>query len=469
MATTTPPVSGPCLAIQGDLWEAQSTLFADLQRDYPGCPVRPVGGAREAMELLQLGQSSLAIVSGEAPERGAELLRTEPFVLVSPVASAPNEMTAKLVEGVFSEGGDWLPVVVGDGLAARELLGIDHLAREGIQVSSWSEAKELVMANRHLVTLLPWELVDFKVRALAVQGQPTISDGEDIGVFERRWWLAGDVEAWPRLVGDLHEQLMYEVEPLVSMVAVGDVMLGRGVASLMAANSPSYPFLLSRELTQNADMAFGNLECAITSRGTPQGGISLRSGPEAARALSEAGFDILSLANNHADDYGAVGLADTVRYLQDADIAYVGLSTEEEGIGGAVILERGGLRIAFLAFNHVGPQYTLGPGGGPVWLDPEMVYDEVRRATDQADFVVVSLHWGREYLPLPDAFQRQVARRILKAGAGLVLGHHPHVVGAVAFEEEGLVAYSLGNYVFDQPFSVETMQGVALRALIDGS
>ncbi|MDH4209681.1 MAG: CapA family protein, partial [Anaerolineae bacterium] len=469
MAATTPPVSVPCLAVQLDLWEAQPTLFADLQREYPGCTMGPVEGATQAGERLQLGQSSLIIVSGESPRPDAELLRTEPFVLVSHVAGPSDQMSAKLVEQIFSEGGDWLPVVVGDGLVARELLGIDSLAPESIQASSWLEARELVMANRRLVTLLPWELVDFKVRALAVQGQPSISERAEIGMYERQWWLAGDVEGLPLLVEDLRERLKYEVEPLVRIVAVGDVMLGRGVASLMAANSPSFPFLRSRELTQGADITFGNLECAITSRGTPQGGISLRSGPEAAQALGEAGFDILSLANNHVYDYGAVGLADTVHYLQAEDIACVGLSAEGGDDGGPVILERGELRIAFLAFNHVGLPYALEEDGGPSWLDPELVYDEVRAAACEADFVVVSLHWGTEYVPLPDEFQQRVSRGILEAGAGLVLGHHPHVVGAVAFEDEGLVAYSLGNYVFDQPFSVETLQGMALRALIDGS
>jgi len=453
--------------VQRDLWEAESDIFADLQEEYPRCPIGPVGGPEQTMELLELGQSSLAIVSGEPPEGGGELLRTEDFVLATHVTSPLGEITIDEAREVFTSGGQWAPVVVGDGLAARELLDADHLAPSSLRASSWIEAKELVMADRGMMTLLPWELVDFSVRALAVDGQPAISGGTEVSMFERRWWLMGETGEWPALCADLHQRLAPDNERLVSLLAVGDVMLGRAIAGLMVSNSPSYPFLRTMEFTTEADVTVGNLECALTSRGTSQGGIALRSGPEAASALAEAGFDILSLANNHADDYGAVGLSDTVRYLQDENIASVGLRLEGVAGGGPVILERRGLRIAFVAFNHVGPQYPLGTGAGPNWLEPDLVYEQVRKASEDADFVVVSLHWGREYFPLPEDFQQRVAREILDAGANLVLGHHPHVVGTVAFEDQGLVAYSLGNYVFDQPFSVETLQGLAVWALVN--
>jgi poly-gamma-glutamate capsule biosynthesis protein CapA/YwtB (metallophosphatase superfamily)/outer membrane protein assembly factor BamB len=467
--TPVPRVSGPCLAVQQDLWEAESSVFADLQEESTECVPGPVGGREQTMESLESAQSNLAIISGEPPEGGGELLRTESFVLATHLAGPWDEVTVRDATEAFSAGGSWLPVVVGEGQVAKEVLHIDHLAPRTILVSSWSEAKEVVIANRGAVALLPWELVDFRVRALAVIGQPTISDGVEVGVFERRWWLVGDIEAWPRLCADLREKLSHDLDPMASVVAVGDIMLGRGIASLMAAKSPSYPFLLSKELTRDADIAFGNLECPITSGGAGEGGFVLRCGPEAAGALSDAGFDIVSLANNHADDYGEAGLLDTVGFLQAENIGYVGAG--EEAQSGLVTIEAQGLRVGFLAFNDIGTEPDIEAGGTMAIASLQLpaAYEEVQRAAGAVDFLVVSLHWGREYVPMPDELQQEVARGMLEAGASLIVGHHPHVVGPVAFEKEGLVAYSLGNFVFDQPFSEETLQGLTLRGLVDAS
>lgn len=467
LTPTVPPA--PCLAIQRDLWEEEADFFTALLRHHPHCPAGPVEDPARAMELLHTGRSRLAVVSGQTPGPDAVILRRQPFVLVSHSMSSLEEAPSARARDLFAREGDYRPVVVEDGLAAKELLGIEQLSPAAIHVSSWREARELVRGNRWLVALLPWREVNFQVRALALDDYAMASTGLEGSPYERCWWLVGGLESHPELSQAVREGLRVEDEPLVSLVAVGDVMLGRAVGELMAAHAPSYPFWHMGDLLEEADIAFGNLEHPITSRGAPRGGISLRGRPEVAGGLREAGFDILSLANNHIADYGDDGLLDTMAYLEGEGIAHVGLEGGEAERQAAVILEVKGLRIAFLAYNHIGPRIVGEDGGtnGPAWLEPESVYADVRRAAAHSDFVVVSLHWGTEYLPQPDEFQRQVASRTLEAGADLMIGHHPHVVGEVAFEERGFVAYSLGNFVFDQPFSVETMQGLALRGLID--
>lgn len=462
----------PCLAIQRDLWQEEEGFFTALQRRYPFCSAGPVENGARAMRLLDAGRAELAVVSGPAPEFGAELVRSEPFVLVGHVASPLEGAPLQWLQDLFSEGGEYRPVVLGDGLATMELLGIDHLEPEALHVSSWAEAREVVQASNRLVSLLPWREVGFRVRALPIGGGSLFSLDLDDYPHQRRWWLVGDMDAHPELSQALREGLRAGVEPLVSLVAVGDVMLGRGVGSLIAANSPSYPFYATRGLTSQADIAFGNLESPITTRGFPQGGIALRSRPEVTEGLSYAGFDVMSLANNHTADYGAVGLLDTMSHLDGEEIAFVGLTRDDDEGQVALMREANGLRIAFLAYNHVGLPWDAVTGegvSGPAWLEPELAYADVSEAAQDADFVVVSMHLGEEYTPLPDEFQQQVALGMLDAGAGLVLGHHPHVVGAVAFEERGFVAYSLGNFVFDQPFSEETQQGLILLGLIDHS
>jgi|GEM_PF-734780 len=462
-------VAGPCLSIEGELWLEEDEFFDALQRQHPECLANLVASSEGALTRLGSGQSELAIISGSISESNAELVRTEPFVLVSDVANPIDDAPLEWLKELFSGGGHYQPVVLGEGLAALELLDIEELDPEAVHVSSWAEARVLVQGSSRLVALMPWHEVDFRVRALPIGGGSLTSlDGDDYP-YQRHWWLAGDPDKYPELFQDLIQGLAVDVEPLVNIVAVGDIMLGRGVGSQIRANSPSYPFDLTRELTSQADVAFGNLESPITARGIAQGGISLRAAPEVVAGLSDAGFDVVSLANNHTDDYGAVGLLDTVSYLDGEDIAYVGLSGDPNGQQDAVTLETNGLRMAFLAYNNVPPRWepSADAGRSPAWLEPEAAYADVRHAASSSDFVVVSLHWGTEYMPQPDEFQQEVARGMLEAGAGLIIGHHPHVVGAVAWEDEGFVAYSLGNFVFDQPFSMETMQGLVLVCLID--
>ncbi len=459
----------PCLAVAEELWQDERELFADLERAYSGCPAGPAGGSSEALAWLRSGDSKLALVSGPSPREGAELVRTEPYALVAHVVSALDDVTLTWLRSVFQSAGDHTVVLARGGTAVKELLEVDELRPDVVHVPSWEEANDRVAQDRGALALVPWRAVDFHVRALAIDGQRIGPGDLESYPYQRRWWLTGATEDHLELCQALREGLADQTGPLISFVAVGDVMLGRGVGRLMAVNSPHYPFLLTRELTNAADVAFANLECPLTLGGVPQGGIALRASPDAVEGLSDAGFDVLSLANNHSDDYGAIGLLDTIAALEEKGIAHVGVEGGPGAARSATVIDAGGAKIAFLAYNHVEPRYPGEQGGvpGPMWLEPELVYHEVGRAGDQADIVVVSFHWGTEYIPVPDTFQREVARRTVEAGADLVLGHHPHVVGGVAFLEQGFVAYSLGNFIFDQPFSVETERGLMLQALLD--
>lgn len=468
-AVTTATPSAPCLAVPAELWTAEREFFGGVQREHLSCPPGPAKDSSQALAWLRSGNSNLAIVGGRSPGAGAELVREEPFVPVVHVTSALDDVPWSWLREVFRRGGEATVVIAEGGEAVKELLGLDGLAPQAVYVSSWDEAREWVATDRSALSLLPWRVVDFHVRELSVDGQRMSMQGLDSHRYQRHWWLVGDVEDYPDVCQELREGLAYVAEPLVSLVAAGDVMLGRAVGELIAAKSPSYPFLLTHELISQADLAFANLECPITSQGVPRGAIAFRAPPQAAGGLSFAGFDVVSLANNHSDDCGDVGLLDTLTHLEQQGIAYVGVGQQTGESGGATIVDVRGVRIAFLAYNHIGSKYEadVQDVSGPVWLEPEEMCEDVRQAQDQADFVVVSFHWGTEYIPLPDDFQVEVARAAVEAGADLVLGHHPHVVGAVSYLEDGFVAYSLGNFVFDQPFSVETMQGLVVHGLLD--
>lgn len=263
-------------------------------------------------------------------------------------------------------------------------------------------------------------------------------------------------------------------EKVVALVAVGDVMLGRSGKGLALDGSP---FANSAAWLQSADLALANLEGVFATEGQPlplSGGEALVFPQEAARQLQAAGFDLLGLANNHALDLGCAGLEHTQAVLAAAGILPLGVLAPGESASEARYLERKGLRLAFLAFNTV-PR-PEGAAGSDTWRsagwDAAPALAAVRQASEQADAVIVSIHWGFEYQLHRDAAQEQLARQLVEAGANVVLGHHPHVVQGTrlllrpAAQEVAFVAYSLGNFVFDQ-MQAETRLGLALRIFID--
>jgi poly-gamma-glutamate capsule biosynthesis protein CapA/YwtB (metallophosphatase superfamily) len=279
-------------------------------------------------------------------------------------------------------------------------------------------------------------------------------------------------------------------ENVVELIAVGDVMLGRGVTG------EPRPFAAVASWLRAADLALGNLECVIAPGGTPRPGrldeptlqpYRLYAPSSAVTALRKAGFDVLGLANNHALDLGPAGLAETVSQLQAAGIATVGAGPNAEAALRPLTCQVEGVRLAFLAFNAVpdptdtGLTRTEAPGQNEGWTragwDWERVVAAITAAHAQADAVIVSVHWGYEYEARADHAQRDAAQVMLEAGADLVIGHHPHVVQGVekpgfseklGFLTDGgrFVAYSLGNFVFDQGQG-ETRQGLALWAFFD--
>ncbi len=269
--------------------------------------------------------------------------------------------------------------------------------------------------------------------------------------------------------------------PLVSLMVVGDVMLGRGVLTEPQPLSDAAPLLSA------ADLTLGNLEGVLTDRqqstrdyeGGTYDAVSLR--PQTMRIvltmpstvpsdLRNAGFDLLGLANNHSLDLGAAGLAETAVLLEQASLIPVGLQTG--ALVTPTIHEVNGIRLAFLAFNFVPDPAGSGRcqpadlSPCPVNWRPETAIPAIQRAKSEADAVIVFIHWGFEYENRPDAAQVKIAETVREAGADLVVGHHSHVAQPLAADADGVTAYSLGNFVFDQETAV-TGYGLALLAYFD--
>jgi len=263
----------------------------------------------------------------------------------------------------------------------------------------------------------------------------------------------------------------------VNLIFVGDVMLDRGVEFAInkyGAGDFKFPFLKIADELRTADLLIGNLEGPISDKGTKVGSIySFRDDPKAIEGLNYAGFDVLSLANNHAFDYGRLALEDTLKRLKEANINYLGAGLNEKEAFAPVIKEIKGVKIGFLAFTDLGSRFweASASSSGIAWIsqdDLEKVKKEIEDAKREADFLIILLHSGEEYQAIPSAFQTKFAKLAVDSGADLVIGHHPHVVQKIEKYKSGYVAYSLGNFIFDQGFSKETMEGLLLRVIIEG-
>lgn len=266
----------------------------------------------------------------------------------------------------------------------------------------------------------------------------------------------------------------------ITLFFVGDIMLNRGVEwsiNKYGKGDWKFPFLEIAKDSEKADILFGNLESPISDKGRKVGSIySFRANPKSIEGLNYAGFDILSVANNHIFDYGREAMEDTFLRLREAGIDYVGGGFSEEeaysplikAINGSTGSPRAEARIAFLAYTSLGSENWSAKDNysGIAWLTEERLEEDIKRAKNQADLIVVSMHFGAEYKSQPTSEQKYFARLAIDTGADLVIGHHPHVVQEIEHYKDGYIAYSLGNFVFDQGFSKETMQGLLLKVVV---
>ncbi|PIV14041.1 hypothetical protein COS44_01045 [bacterium (Candidatus Gribaldobacteria) CG03_land_8_20_14_0_80_36_40] len=223
---------------------------------------------------------------------------------------------------------------------------------------------------------------------------------------------------------------------------------------------------------QKSDILFANLEGPISDRGVRVGSIySFRFKPEAVDGLVYGGFDILSLANNHMLDYQRIALEDTMNILKENNIDYIGAGFNKEEAFSLKTKEIKNTRIGFLAYTNLGPEnWKAGEkNSGMAWIsenDISEIAKYIKKAKEKVDVLIVSLHAGEEYSKEPNLFQVSFAKICIDSGADLVIGHHPHVFQGIKKYNDGWVVYSLGNFIFDQGFSEETMKSIILKVVI---
>jgi poly-gamma-glutamate capsule biosynthesis protein CapA/YwtB (metallophosphatase superfamily) len=259
------------------------------------------------------------------------------------------------------------------------------------------------------------------------------------------------------------------VRPVV-LDAVGDITFGESVGPAMRERGGAYPWAFVAPTLRKADITVGNLETAVTTRGVAAiKEFTFRGPPEALGPIHDvAGFDVLTLANNHTVDFGRDALMDTVRAVRAAGMQPIGAGANDRQARRPALVEAGGLKVAFLGYSDVNPLgfNATSSEPGTARADVGAITADVRAALRRADVAVCFFHWGTELHAQPDSRQQLFAAACVNAGAQVVIGAHPHVLGGLAHPNaHSVVAWTLGNFVF--PSGSATARTAILHVALD--
>jgi poly-gamma-glutamate synthesis protein (capsule biosynthesis protein) len=260
----------------------------------------------------------------------------------------------------------------------------------------------------------------------------------------------------------------------IRVKAVGDIMMGdhpirigHGVRAVVQAEGSKYLFQQVAHLLQGGDVVFGNLETPISSEGLVEScleSVQLRASPDCIEGVRFAGFNALSVANNHAMEHGSRAFLDTVSLLKSNGILPLGERSAARTKCKPVVFQKVGLSVCLVAYSlvpdtHDRRQLLYS------FSNEEQILAQVEEVREDHDVVLVSLHWGHEFMNYPSPRQILFAHSLIDRGASVILGHHPHVLQSVEHYGDGIIAYSLGNFVFDM-LQLPTRQSVILSCTI---
>lgn len=257
----------------------------------------------------------------------------------------------------------------------------------------------------------------------------------------------------------------------VVLHAVGDVMLAGPWTAELQRQGYDHSFAQVAAELARGDLTLANLESPIARSGTEYTDkrFRFRAEPELAPALRQAGINVVTLANNHSMDFGAAALKETRQHLRAAGVRTVGAGEHLAQARQPLVLQVRRQSLAFLAYSAVEPTafYATSTRAGTAPAREALMHEDLAAVRPLADHVIVSLHWGTEGLSEVQPHQPALARRLIDAGADIVIGHHPHVLRGVERYRHGLIFYSLGNFAFASR-SALAQHGAIVRLRLDG-
>jgi len=338
-----------------------------------------------------------------------------------------------------------------------------------------------------VLALVPLDAVNAGMRSLDLDGVNIVFGTGDLtsySLVETRWVTKGsaDSDEFAGILDELTATLTAQlnVAPPVPIIlrATGDILPVRcTLEKLQARGDFTYPFQVLGPWLADANIAVGSLDAAVSDAGVPFGcteTFSLMGPAAAAEGFRFAGLDVMTVATNHVKDCGLAACGDdaffdTLNNLRANGVEPVGGGADLTAARQPVLLDVAGVRFAFLGYDEIAAYYhadVTTPGTAP--LLEEYIREDIAAADAVADVVVFEPQWGVEYTADPTLNQQSLAQAAVEAGADLIIGNHPHWVQAAQVIDDVFVAYALGNFLFDQDWSLETQQGVVLEAAFHG-
>jgi hypothetical protein len=238
-------------------------------------------------------------------------------------------------------------------------------------------------------------------------------------------------------------------EPPLSLIAVGDIMLGGRAKKAVAEHGSDYPFEAVLPILRRASMVLGNLEGPFATKAQRERrNFSYRVNPALATSLPRAGIGLVTLANNHLLDCGRTGVLETLDVLAAAGVAVLGAGANERAAHAPAIRQAGRWKIGVLGYYWNRRCAATPALPGSAMDPPEALQADIRGLRDRVDRVVVTFHWGIPYEREPSPEDRAKARFAVDCGADAVIGHHPHIVQPFEIYRGCPIFYSVGNFVF---------------------
>lgn len=344
----------------------------------------------------------------------------------------------------------------------HELVYQEPIALSVPFLSDWAETNRQqatdILANGHaIVQIMPWAEMRANRKALRIDGR---SPADPDYPLQQAWYLLGNggmetaVDALLPLL-----QATLQPAPVVHLAATGDIMLDRSLGYHLSRGRLNYPFLEVAHWFHAADLTIGNLESALGDIGEPvPKAYPFRAPPEAAESLARAGFDIVSLANNHGMDYGPEALLQGINLLNAAGVVPIGAGADETAAYAPHLTEVNSLSLAIFGYVNVPVEWrgfdtqtwtATADAPGLAWATVERVQADIAAIRPEVDLVIVVLHSGYEYVDPPSPIQMELSRAAVDAGADLVIGHHAHILQGIEFYRSGVIVYGLGNFAFE--------------------
>lgn len=258
--------------------------------------------------------------------------------------------------------------------------------------------------------------------------------------------------------------------PIMSLkiYAVGDIMLGEqplcnnfGVKKIIQKNGVDFLFEDVTPLFSDGDIVFGNLECSFMDSNSNEGKkpFFFCADPDIVKGLKNAHFNVISVANNHIMENGREHFIHTIKILKENEIRPVGIRKKHD------LINIKGHTIAFLAYSFI--EDFIADNCYNKVQSEKTIIEDIQNVKPISDLIIVSLHWGCEYVPYPSPDQIQIGRNIVDAGADIILGGHPHVTQSFEIYKNRPIVYSLGNFIFDQTFIPTTRESFIAEINID--